>query len=164
MTQYLDITKIKRLLGNTIMARELVSRCRWPNGPVCIECKSKEVRFIKDRQVYYCTECRKQFSLKIDTLFAYSSLTLSQWLVALYIIMYAPKARVHKLAVTLKVSQPTASFLRRYLKAALSMIPETTNFEEALTSLLVLNKPQIIKKMHHQKPRLKRKKTASKKK
>jgi transposase-like protein len=134
------------------------SRCRWPDGPVCLVCKSRHVYLMNSRAVYYCPDCRAQFSIKKGTPLEFSPLTLDQWLFAIYLVLMMPKITCRTLSLWLSISQPTASYLRRYIKTALAMIPKTGEFSETITHILALSRPQILKKIPHQKPRLKRKK------
>ncbi|MCH8343794.1 MAG: IS1595 family transposase [Planctomycetes bacterium] len=65
---------------------------KWPDGQIwCPECGSTEVGEIKTRWLFQCKakECRKQFSVKVDTIFEDSPLGLDKWLVAVWCIVNA---------------------------------------------------------------------------
>ncbi len=62
---------------------------KWPGGDLCcIECGSTNVGQIKSRRLFQCREkgCRRQFSLKTNTIFQDSPLGLDKWLVAVWMI------------------------------------------------------------------------------
>jgi hypothetical protein len=61
---------------------------RWPEGVECPTCGSKEVRFISTRRMWECKSqhARKQFSVKVGTIFEDSALPLDKWLVAMWMV------------------------------------------------------------------------------
>jgi transposase-like protein len=63
-----------------------IASIKWPNGdPVC-RCGSTEVAYMEKRRRFHCRKCRHQFSIKTGTIFESSPLSLSQWLVAAWMI------------------------------------------------------------------------------
>ena len=60
---------------------------RWPNGVACPKCGSLNVqeRPTRKPQPFRCRDCRRDFSVKTDTLMHDSKLTLSKWAIALYL-------------------------------------------------------------------------------
>ena len=60
---------------------------RWPNGVACPKCGSLNVqeRPTRKPQPFRCRDCRKDFSVKTDTLMHDSKLPLSKWAIALYL-------------------------------------------------------------------------------
>ncbi len=84
----------------------------WPNGPVCPHCGATE-RISKMRGsatrigVYKCYVCRKQFTVKIGTVFESSHIPLRLWLQAISFIAVSKKGissnQLHRmLGITLK--------------------------------------------------------------
>ena len=69
--------------------KTLVAR-RWPDGMViCPTCGSKEVRFLSTRRLWECKgkHARKQFSIKVGTIFEDSPLGLDKWLCAMWLLV-----------------------------------------------------------------------------
>jgi transposase-like protein len=68
--------------------------CRWPNGVECPACGRDDVRFISTRRMWECKSPhpKKQFSVKIGTIFEDSALPLDKWLIAIW--MMAPRTRL----------------------------------------------------------------------
>src|SRR4029077_20702574 len=57
---------------------------RWPDGVTCPTCGSKDVRFIPTRRIWECKSkhVKKQFSIKVGTIFEDSPIGLDKWLTA----------------------------------------------------------------------------------
>ncbi len=70
-------------------ASRYVESIKWPDGPVCPQCGSINVGFIKSRGRHQCREkgCRRQFSLTTGTIFESTHLRLDQWMVAVWMIV-----------------------------------------------------------------------------
>ena len=62
---------------------------KWPDGkPLCPKCGSDKIGLIKSRHMLQCknTDCRKQFSVKVGTIFEDSPLGLDKWFCAVWCI------------------------------------------------------------------------------
>src|SRR5689334_5474854 len=77
-----------RYFGDLDVANAFVAELRWPDGPECPVCSSKEPGYIKTRRLWKCRnkECRKQFSVKVGTIFEDSPIPLDKWLAAIWMI------------------------------------------------------------------------------
>jgi ISXO2-like transposase domain/Transposase zinc-ribbon domain len=66
-----------------------VRSIKWPDGPCCPKCGSVRVGEIKSRRRFQCREreCRHQFSLIADTIFAGTHLRLDQWIAGVWMIV-----------------------------------------------------------------------------
>ena len=70
--------------------RAILEKIRWPKGPRCPHCGSKEVtRFqgksLKTRDgLIQCYCCRQQFTVTVGTVMHLSLITLSQWVQAIH--------------------------------------------------------------------------------
>ena len=60
---------------------------RWADGIACVRCGSLNIqeRPTRKPQPFRCRDCRKDFSVKTDTLMHDSKLPLSKWAIALYL-------------------------------------------------------------------------------
>ena len=63
-----------------------VASLRWPNGPVCPNCDGTEHSYLTTRRVWKCKACKKQFSVKVGTIFESSPIGLDKWLAAIWLI------------------------------------------------------------------------------
>jgi transposase-like protein len=60
---------------------------RWPNGAVsCPRCGSDKHSFVKTRRLWHCKGCKKQFTLKVGTIFEDSPLGLDKWMMAFWML------------------------------------------------------------------------------
>jgi transposase-like protein len=69
-----------------------MANLKWPDGIVkCPRCGSDNVGFISTRRLFKCRQksCRKQFSVKVGTIFEDSPLGLDKWFVAVWAITNA---------------------------------------------------------------------------
>ena len=103
----------------------------WPNGPVCPHCggvdrigkmKGKATRI----GLYKCYQCRKQFTVKVGTVFEDSHVPMHLWLQAMYLLCSSKKGvSSNQLHRTLGVTIKTAWFMSHRIREAM----RTVNFE-----------------------------------
>ncbi|HEV8042189.1 MAG TPA: transposase, partial [Bryobacteraceae bacterium] len=64
-------------------------RPEWKDGVVCPRCGSSRVGFLKNQLRWQCSERhpRRQFSVKVGTIFEDSPLGLEKWLPAMWLIL-----------------------------------------------------------------------------
>ena len=99
-----------------------MAKLKWPDGVVtCPKCKEPEIGNIKSRRMYQCknAKCRKQFSVKVGTIFEDSPLSLDKWFVAVWSITNAKNGISScELARALGITQKSAwHMLHRVRKA-----------------------------------------------
>lgn len=94
---------------------------KWTDGePVCPDCESKKVGRIASRRKWQCKACRKQFSVKVGTIFEDSPLGLDKWFVAVWSIANAKNGiSSHELARALDVTQKSAWFMLHRIREAM---------------------------------------------
>jgi hypothetical protein len=61
---------------------------RWPNGVACPTCGAAVTRYTATRRLFECSvkHPRRQFSVKVGTIFEDSALGLDKWLPAVWMI------------------------------------------------------------------------------
>jgi transposase-like protein len=99
----------------------LVAR-RWPDGAACPTCGSKDVRFMASRRIWQCREVhpKRQFSVKVGTIFEDSAIGLDKWLTAAWMIVNCKNGISScELARDVKVTQKTAWFMNHRIRLAL---------------------------------------------
>ena len=97
----------------------------WPNGPVCPKCgsigRSRRLGGTSSRMgVWKCYDCRKQFTIKVGTVFEQSHVPLHKWFQATHLLCASKKGmssnQLHRiLGVTLK----TAWFMTHRIREAM---------------------------------------------
>ena len=106
----------------------LVAR-RFPDGPMCPQCDSKEVRFLATRRLWECKtkHPKRQFSVKVNTIFEDSPIPLDKWLTGVWMIANCKNGissyEIHR---ALGVTQKSAWFMLHRIRVAL----RTGSFEK----------------------------------
>jgi len=99
-----------------------VVELRWPDGVTCPRCGSKEIRFLAKRRIWECKakHPRKQFSIKVGTIFEDSALSLDKWLAAIWMIANAKNGvssyEIHR---ALGITQKSAWFVLHRIRLAM---------------------------------------------
>ena len=94
---------------------------RWPNGVRCPVCRSDNIQIRKSRkpQPYRCRDCRKDFSVKTDTLMQGSNLGFRVWVLATYLLSTGIKGTSSmKLHRDLGITQKSAWHLAHRIREA----------------------------------------------
>ena len=96
---------------------------RWPNGVSCPTCGNANVHFLKNQQRWECkgtTHPKRQFSVKVGTIFEDSPISLSKWLCAVWMVTSAKNGvsswEIHR---SLGVTQKTAWFMLQRIRLGL---------------------------------------------
>ena len=94
-------------------AREWFERQIWPDGRNCPQCGSVRTHKASHKDSpYRCTDCRRYFSVKTNTVMHKSHLPLRKWVFAIYLEMTSLKGVSSlKLHRDIKVSQPAAWYM-----------------------------------------------------
>src|SRR6266700_2683171 len=100
---------------NYIVAR------RWPHGVNCPTCGSANIRFLSTRRLWECKSKhpRKQFSVKVGTIFEDSPLGLEKWLAAMWLLVNCKNGiSSYEVARDLDVSQKSAWHMMHRIRLA----------------------------------------------
>jgi transposase-like protein len=93
---------------------------RWPKGVTCPYCESPEPMFLQTRRIWKCRSCRKQFSVKVSTIFEDSPLPLGKWLTAAWRIANSKNGvSSYEISRDLGVTQKSAWFMLHRIRAAM---------------------------------------------
>ena len=87
---------------------------RWPDGVVCPQCSGKDILTRNNPRPtrFRCRPCRKDFSVKTNTLMHNSPLSLSKWAISFYLYNTNLKGvSSMKLHRDLRITQKTAWFM-----------------------------------------------------
>ena len=98
----------------------LVAR-RWPSGVVCPTCGSKNIRFTT-RRIWECRQihARRQFSIKVGTIFEDSPIGLDKWLMAMWMIANCKNGiSSYEIARDLHITQKSAWFMLHRIRKAM---------------------------------------------
>lgn len=86
MEQPRSLLEAVRYFADVDRTHALAVEMRWPSGVHCPTCGRVDVRYVATRRLWECKEKhpRKQFSVKVGTIFEDSPLTLDKWFVAIW--------------------------------------------------------------------------------
>jgi len=99
-----------------------MKRLRWPSGVCCPYCGTDKVAFISTRKIWQCSKCTKkrQFSVKVGTIFEDSQLPLAKCFCAMWLIANAKNGissyEIHR---ALGVTQKTGWFMLHRIRKAM---------------------------------------------
>jgi transposase-like protein len=112
-----------RFFSDDLTCVQLVASRRWSNGKaICPRCKSDNNTFMQSRKVWQCKnkECKKQFSVKVGTIFEDSPIGLDKWLTAMWLIVNAKNGissyEIHR---AIGITQKSAWFMLHRLRLAM---------------------------------------------
>ena len=94
---------------------------RWPDGVIaCPRCGHDKHSFIKTRLLWFCKGCKKQFTVKVGTIFEDSALGLDKWMTAVWMLTNCKNGisswELHR---ALGVTQKSAWFMLHRIREAL---------------------------------------------
>ncbi len=95
----------------------------WANGPVCPHCGGYDrIYDLKATRIGLkkCGQCRKQFTVRVGTVFESSHLPLTKWLQASYLMCCSKKGiSAHQLSRVLEITYKSAWFMAHRLREAM---------------------------------------------
>jgi transposase-like protein len=96
-------------------------KLRWPDGKVtCPRCNSTEYSFISTRRMWFCKGCKKQFTVKVGTIFEDSALGMDKWMIAVWLIVNAKNGiSSYEIGRALGITQKSAWFMMHRVRLAL---------------------------------------------
>lgn len=100
---------------------------RWPNGPVCPHCQSKNVHRMGGKTqagMFLCNDCRDKFSARVGSVMERSHIPVHKWLLAIHLMSASKKGVSSKqLERMLGISYKSAWFLSMRIREAMSPEP-----------------------------------------
>jgi transposase-like protein len=109
-----------RYFADLDTATDYVAKLRWPNGPVCPRCGGTEYSYLTTRRVWKCKACKKQYSVKVGTIFEDSPLGLDKWLPAVWLVANSKNGiSSHELGRALGITQKSAWFMLHRIRLAM---------------------------------------------
>jgi len=106
---------------------DTVAAMRWQDGkPVCPKCGTAEGErkhyWLATQKRWKCYSCRKQFSVKVNSVFEDSALGLDKWLVALWMLTNCKNGvSSHEISRELGIAQQHAWHMLHRLRLALQL-------------------------------------------
>lgn len=127
------LTNASAIFHDEDAARAHFEALLWPAGPVCPHCSATEPYTLTAKPgskkpvrkgVYKCRKCRKQFTVRVGTIFESSKMPLHKWAHAIFLMTGSKKGvSSHQLARTLDITVKSAWFLSHRVREAMRMEP-----------------------------------------
>jgi transposase-like protein len=112
-----------KFFSDDLTCIKLIASRRWADGvAICPKCNDTNNTFLPSRKVWQCKNkgCRKQFSVKVGTIFEDSPIGLDKWLTAVWLITTAKNGissyEIHR---ALGITQKTAWFMMHRIRLAM---------------------------------------------
>jgi transposase-like protein len=120
----------KRYFQNEKAAFKHLEGVLWANGRICPHCgvvdRSGALEGVKDKKgrerlgLYKCYECKKQFTVRVGTVFESAHIPLHKMLQAVYLMTASKKGiSAHQLHRTLEITYKSAWFLAHRIREAM---------------------------------------------
>ncbi|MBZ5594190.1 MAG: IS1595 family transposase [Acidobacteriia bacterium] len=101
-------------------AHTFAAALRWPNGVTCPRCGSKEHSLISTRHLWFCKSCKKQFTVKVGSIFEDSPLGMDKWMMGMWLIVNCKNGISScEIARDLGITQKSAWYMDHRLRRAL---------------------------------------------
>jgi transposase-like protein len=108
--------------SNPDNCREYLVARRWANGVTCPTCGSDKVSFNASRRIWQCGShhAKRQFSVKVGTIFEDSAIGLDKWLTAVWMLTNCKNGiSSYEVGRALQVTQKSAWFMTHRIRLAL---------------------------------------------
>src|SRR5688572_4388594 len=117
------LQKAIKFFSDDLFCINIIASLRWQDGKaICPKCGDTNNTFLESRKVWQCKNkgCRKQFSVKVGTIFEDSPVSLDKWLTAMWLIVNAKNGissyEIHR---AIGVTQKTAWFMLHRIRLAM---------------------------------------------
>jgi transposase-like protein len=110
-----------RYFSDKEVAFEYMKKVRWPAGVItCPHCQSEKNSFVSTRKLWHCKDCKKQFTIRIGTIFEDSPITFDKWICATWLIANAKNGiSSYEIGRSLGVCQKTGWFMLQRIRLAM---------------------------------------------
>ena len=129
-------------------AFDFAVQLRWPDGVTCPLCNGSEHSFLSTRKLWKCKGCKKQFSVRVGTIFEDSPISLSKWFTAIWMLANCKNGvSSYELHRAIGVTQKTAWFMLHRIRAAI----KAKSFDKKLAGIVESDEcwiGGIVKNMH----------------
>lgn len=139
----MNLNDIAKSTQSEDQARQFLEAQRWPNGAICPHCgvegQSYRLKAKPDSKhpvrpgVWKCGGCRKQFTVKVGTIFEDSHIPLVTWLRAIHLLCASKKGMsAHQLHRMLGITYKSAWFMAHRIRYAMTQEPLSSKLSGAV--------------------------------
>jgi transposase-like protein len=136
----MNLAELSAVVSNEAITLELVEQLRWPNGATCPHCGAEgHARKLPPQRtkpskrhpegkpvlgLWKCYACRKQFTVRVGSIFEHSPIPLGKWLLAIHLMCSSKKGiSSNQIKRELGLSYEAAWFLTHRIRFAMTVDP-----------------------------------------
>jgi len=132
----MNLHELTAHVADEAKAFELAEKIVWPEGPICPHCENKgekkiySLQGVKDKKgrvrlgLKKCGACRKQFTVRVGTIFEDSHIPLGKWLIAIHMMCSSKKGvSANQLKRHLGLAYSSAWFMCHRVREAMALPP-----------------------------------------
>lgn len=123
----MNLAELSKIVADEAKAFEMVEKMRWPHGPVCPHCGGTErIYDLRKTRIGLrkCGHCRKQFTVRVGSIFEDSPIPLGKWILAIHLMCSSKKGiSSNQLKRELGISYQSAWFLTHRIRHAMEVDP-----------------------------------------
>lgn len=124
LSKFKNLIQLLEYFSDDKTCREYLELIRWNGSLGCAyaDCKHDEVYRYSDGKRYKCAKCKRQYSVRVGTIFEDSKISLQKWYAAIYLVTSHKKGiSSHQLGRDISVTQKTAWFLLHRIRKTLGL-------------------------------------------
>lgn len=117
----LNLGDFQKKFGTEEQCSLYFENIRWVNGRYCPYCKSTSTYKYSDGKLFKCVPCKRQFTIKIGTIFSDSKIPFYKWFMVIYLATVLERG-VSSMQVSryIRVTQKTAWFMLQRIRYAIA--------------------------------------------
>lgn len=146
-----NLVEFYNRFGDEQACRDYLEKARWGDKITCPHCGVVGNAYkYKDGRLYKCKDCRKQFTVRVGTIFEDSKLPLQKWFLAIYLATSLKKGISSiQLSKYLGITQKTAWFMLHRIRYAV----ETDSYDKPLDGEVEMDETYVggVRKGHTRK-------------
>ncbi len=133
----MNLLEFQKKFSDEQACRDWLAEERWgKQSATCVHCGCKETYKYEDGRLFKCKKCKKQFTVRIGTIFEDSRIPLIKWFIAIYLFSSMKKGISSiQLSKYVEVTQKTAWFMlhriREVMKGGNDPFNGITEIDEA---------------------------------
>ena len=126
-----NLSSLAKYFSDEGEAYKVIESWRWPDGPVCPHCSSVDHSYklknqktktgkVSPRRMWKCAECRKTFTVTVNSIFEDSHIPLLKWLLGAFLLATGKNGvSSHELSRSLNITIKAAWFMSHRLRHAM---------------------------------------------
>ena len=136
----MNILDFQKELADEDACLAYLEQQRWVNGRYCPHCGSYETYKFKNGRLFKCADCKKQFTVKVGTIFSDSHISLQKWFYAVFLNTSLKKdISSIQLSKYLGITQKSAWFMLQRIRYSMS----NNTFDKPLDGIVEVDETYV---------------------